>query len=294
MSGCSNKDLPCKPAWPTTGSWPWAGRAVALHCGHRFSLDVDFVTPRLREQYEHFLQQLETWSGWQTNRRNPPVLILGEREGVELGVRQLRYRDRLETEVVRGLRVPTAAEMLRIKAYLLAERRATRDYLDVAALSLHLGWGESLRALTALSDLYPPLGKLSAAAAFAEASEATPADRQFRGSGQLPRPARSLHGVGNGHADRSETGPRGSEAGTRGPNRDRQTMNFDRSTKHPSPLRWLNVIQRGGTEDWREFIGDAATGNLPNRSLRCCPCVTRTCCPRRGCGNSCWKTCIRA
>ena len=28
-------------------------------------------------------------------------------------------------------------------------------------------------------------------------------------------------------------------------------MNFDRSTDGGSPLRWLNIILRGGTEDWR-------------------------------------------
>jgi hypothetical protein len=30
-------------------------------------------------------------------------------------------------------------------------------------------------------------------------------------------------------------------------------MNFDRSTEGESPLRWLNVIQRGGTDDWRRL-----------------------------------------
>ena len=28
-------------------------------------------------------------------------------------------------------------------------------------------------------------------------------------------------------------------------------MNFDRGTDGDSPLRWLNIILRGGTEDWR-------------------------------------------
>lgn len=30
-------------------------------------------------------------------------------------------------------------------------------------------------------------------------------------------------------------------------------MNFDRSTSSPTPLRWLNVIERGGTDDWRDL-----------------------------------------
>ena len=152
------------------------GTAVALHCGHRYSLDVDCVTPRLRQNYADVLLQLESWEGWRTNRRNPPVLILGEREGVELGIRQLRHRDALDTELARGLRIPTAPEALRIKAYLLAERRATRDYLDVAALVDLLGLEAATRALTPLPEVYPRLGQQTAATAFAEACEAEPVD----------------------------------------------------------------------------------------------------------------------
>jgi hypothetical protein len=152
------------------------GTAVALHCGHRYSLDVDCVTPRLRQNYDGVLAQLDSWEGWRTNRRNPPVLILGEREGVELGIRQLRHRDALDTERVRGLCIPTAPEALRIKAYLLAERRATRDYLDVAALLDLLGLEAATQALTKLPKMYPPFGRQTAATAFAEACEAEPLD----------------------------------------------------------------------------------------------------------------------
>lgn len=152
------------------------GTAVALHCRHRYSLDVDFVTPRLRGDYQGVLDRWESWAGWQTNRRNPPVLILGERHGVELGIRQLRHRDRLETTEVEGCRIPTATEMLRMKAFLLNERRTTRDYLDVAALSELLGLAAAAQALRELSNLYPPCGQQSAATAFAEACEAEPAD----------------------------------------------------------------------------------------------------------------------
>ena len=30
-------------------------------------------------------------------------------------------------------------------------------------------------------------------------------------------------------------------------------MDFDRSTKHPSPLAVANIVCRGGTEDWRKL-----------------------------------------
>ena len=42
---------------------------------------------------------------------------------------------------------PAYIEMLRIKAFLIVDRNATRDYLDVAARSNHLGLGKSAAAL---------------------------------------------------------------------------------------------------------------------------------------------------
>lgn len=43
--------------------------------------------------------------------------------------------------------------MLRIKAYLVVERNATRDYLDVAALSHRLGLRKSATALDRMNEL---------------------------------------------------------------------------------------------------------------------------------------------
>lgn len=152
------------------------GTAAALHCRHRYSLDVDCVTPRLREDFEGHLARLEGWEDWRTNRKNPPVLILGERHDVELGLRQLRRTQPLETTQVQGLLIPTVEEMARVKAFLLAERRSTRDFVDLAALLKQLGDEASLRALEPLNRLYPAFGALSPISALAEAAEADPTD----------------------------------------------------------------------------------------------------------------------
>lgn len=152
------------------------GTAAALHCGHRFSLDVDVVTPRLAEHFAEAETALETWPEWRTNRRQPPVLLLGERHGVELGVRQQRRAEPLRTARVHGLTVATAAEMLRIKAFLLAERRMTRDFIDVAALAERLGAAAAERALGPFNLLYPPPGPQTWLTRFAEACEAPPTD----------------------------------------------------------------------------------------------------------------------
>ncbi len=152
------------------------GTAAALHCGHRFSLDVDCVTPHLQAQYDEFAERLENWPGWRTNRKNPPVLILGERHGVELGLRQLRRSVPLRTTQALGLVVPTLAETLRVKAFLLAERRATRDYLDFCALAKKAGEEATFSALAGLNLLYPISGSQTMVSRLAEACEGVPAD----------------------------------------------------------------------------------------------------------------------
>lgn len=52
------------------------------------------------------------------------------------------------------LRVPTQAEMLRVKAWMIVYRNATRDFLDVAALASRFGLapgGQVQAACAALS-----------------------------------------------------------------------------------------------------------------------------------------------
>jgi hypothetical protein len=113
----------------------------------------------LKGQFDRVLETLEQASGWNTNRVNRPVLILGNLDGVETGVRNLIRSAPLETEekVVNGVKIklPTLAECLRIKTYLALTRNATRDYLDVAALVDMMGSEASHSALESMDALYP-------------------------------------------------------------------------------------------------------------------------------------------
>lgn len=63
--------------------------------------------------------------------------------------------------MVKGLRVPTVAEILRIKGYLITKRNTTRDFIDFVALFDHFGAEKSLKALASLDDLYPQEGEES-------------------------------------------------------------------------------------------------------------------------------------
>lgn len=135
------------------------GSAAALHAGHRISFDHDHVLRDLGSHYEDAIAALESIAGWRTRRRVRGKLVLGGVGGIDAGLRNLRRSAPLETATLRlkgggSITVPTVAEMLRIKTFLVVERNATRDYLDVAALSHHLGLKKSVAALERMNELY--------------------------------------------------------------------------------------------------------------------------------------------
>jgi hypothetical protein len=139
------------------------GSAAALHAHHRESHDHDHVVADLAERFASILENLEALGEWSTVRVAPQKIILGELGGIETGVRQLlRGRPLESTEVeVRGKRlvVPTAAEILRIKAWLALNRNQTRDYLDIAALADRMGLDEAATVLRGIDDYYTDINR---------------------------------------------------------------------------------------------------------------------------------------
>ena len=130
------------------------GTAAALPAGHRRSQDGDHVLADLRDRYDGVLADLEAVAGWQTTRLRRPSLILGRLDGVMTGIRQLRRTRPLETETVQGLRIPTLAEMSRIKAWLLATRDTVRDYRDTVVLLERLGTAAAVSAFASFDEIY--------------------------------------------------------------------------------------------------------------------------------------------
>lgn len=153
------------------------GTAAAVHAGHRVSADGDHVLEDLRDRFDAVLAALESAAGWRTERVQRPVLILGTLDGILTGIRQLRRTRPLETEIVAGLRVPTLAEMARVKAWLLATRHTVRDYLDTVVLFERLGEPHVAAALRPFDDLYRQAGGVSPLAEVAERlAAASPGD----------------------------------------------------------------------------------------------------------------------
>lgn len=167
------------------------GTAAILHAGHRYSLDHDHGTPDLHDRFDLILDALEREGEWVTNRTAYGKIILGELGGIETGVRQLIRARPLETELYtlpdgRSLTIPTAAETLRVKAFLIVKRNQVRDYLDVAALAARNGIGPSSAILAAIDDYYsdqaPEEGTVAAQIA---AQLAHPQPKDFRTTTRL-------------------------------------------------------------------------------------------------------------
>jgi hypothetical protein len=153
------------------------GTAAAIHAGHRVSMDGDHVLADLRDRFDEVLASLEAAAGWRTERVQRPVLVLGQLDGILTGIRQLRRTRPLETEEIAGIRVPTLAEMARIKAWLLATRRTVRDYLDTVVLFERLGERGVVEALRSFDEIYRQPGGASPLAEVVERLvEATPRD----------------------------------------------------------------------------------------------------------------------
>jgi hypothetical protein len=137
------------------------GSAAALHAGHRESFDHDHVLVDLDQRYAQVLDAVEASDGWATSVRasRPPMTIMGSLDGIQAGLRNLRRTRPLETvsiEVAPGAAVtaPTAEEALRVKAYLVVQRNAVRDYLDVVALADHIGVDHAGEILRHIDDYY--------------------------------------------------------------------------------------------------------------------------------------------
>ena len=116
---------------------------AAVHVGRRVCFDDVHVVRDLKARFDSVLTDLEDTDSWITARVTRPVQVLGSLDGVETGIRNLIRLRPLEVEVYetqhRPIRVPILAEMARNKAWLVLERNATRDDLDLVALAERLG-----------------------------------------------------------------------------------------------------------------------------------------------------------
>ncbi len=152
-----HKVAPCNNGWPSSNLLLWAVLLLPR------TVDIDsrwmltWLHPYWNRSSTTYLQTLPSGKAGAQTGSIHPVLSLGQRANVELGVRQLRRAVPLQTTQLAGLPIATAGEMLRIKGFLLAQRRATRDFVDVTALAQHLGHAQAIEELRFLNLVYGAL-----------------------------------------------------------------------------------------------------------------------------------------
>ena len=169
------------------------GSAASLYTRHRVSFDHDHVVADLSERYDAVLDAVEATDGWVLSSRHSrrPNTIMGSLDGVEAGLRQLRRARPLEVEAITldngaELRVPTYEEMVRIKGWMLLQRRSVRDYLDVAALADATSPQYAAQVLNDLDSYYEASKSDSAATSLALAL-ASPQPSDIRTVNELAR-----------------------------------------------------------------------------------------------------------
>jgi hypothetical protein len=140
------------------GSVLVGGTAAAVHVAHRRSFDADHLVADLGQRFGQLLAMLEQRDDWITARALPEKLSLGSFRGVETGLRQLRRARPLDTTVVATpggpVTVPTKVEMIRIKGWLVVQRNATRDFVDLAALTASAGAADTKHAFASFDRCY--------------------------------------------------------------------------------------------------------------------------------------------
>ena len=136
------------------------GTAAGIHVGHRASRDADHILTDLRSRFDEVLGQTGVRGGMDDREgESARPDSRQSRRRIETGVRQLIRSEPLETMTVsignQEITIPTEAEILRIKGFLLLRRNATRDYVDFAALADRVGDTATAAAFERFDRLYP-------------------------------------------------------------------------------------------------------------------------------------------
>ena len=76
------------------------------------------------------LKQFELLAGIQTGESTPATLNLNHFCGVDIGIQNFKRERPLETEFINGRKMPTKAELCRIKAWLVITRNGAKEYAD--------------------------------------------------------------------------------------------------------------------------------------------------------------------
>lgn len=112
----------------------------------------------LQSESNRILDELKSVAGLQPSGIKPSFSVSKNLDFIETGIRQFNRTEPLETIEIgyegEQITVPHLKEVLRIKALLILQRNATRDYRDFIALLTHMGEAEAAIALNKMDHIY--------------------------------------------------------------------------------------------------------------------------------------------
>ncbi len=136
-----------------------APRVARIVPGSIFADASGAEAEEVRRRFAAALVDLERVAGWRPTPVGRMSITDGRFDVIETTIRDRARSGPLETTVEVGpwgdVEVPTIAEMLRIKAWLVISRNAARDYRDTAAVAQRLGIKSALTSLATLDELHP-------------------------------------------------------------------------------------------------------------------------------------------
>lgn len=106
------------------------GSALALHLGHRKSVDLDFYTQKsiLAKDIPVQLTKLGKFS---VTLLEPPHTILGEFEGIKLSLFRYNYPLIGKFSIFKSIKVASVEDIAAMKLSAISGRATKRDYIDL-------------------------------------------------------------------------------------------------------------------------------------------------------------------
>jgi hypothetical protein len=124
------EDLPAK-------SYLGGGTAIALHIGHRQSIDLDWFTPK---EFDEKIWQMRWETKWNFNMQGRDwQTLVGEIAGVKTSLFYYKYPLIGDLTLYNGLQIASLKDLAAMKLDAVTSRGTKRDFIDLYFLTKEYG-----------------------------------------------------------------------------------------------------------------------------------------------------------
>ena len=117
-----------------TESYLAGGSALALHLGHRISVDLDFYT-RKNVSVEDIPFQINRFGKFSVTTLEPPHTVAGEFESIKLSLFRYDYPMIGKFSIFKNVKIASIEDIAAMKLSAISGRATKRDYVDLYFIS---------------------------------------------------------------------------------------------------------------------------------------------------------------